>query len=57
MSIPVEPSLLQDEVQVFNAKLHKELIGPDGDIVLWLDIAELFGHCPVIPLQTLEVTA
>ena len=55
MSIPVEPYLLQDEVQVLNAKLRKLLIGPDSDIVLWLDIADLSDHCPIIPLQTLEV--
>ena len=53
MSIPVEPSLLQ--VQILSAKLRKKLIGPDGENVLRLDIADLFGHCPVIPLQTLEV--
>ena len=31
MSIPAEPSLLQDEVQVFNAKLCELLSGPAGD--------------------------
>ena len=39
MSILVEPSLLQDEVQVFNA------IGPDCDNALQLDIANLSDNC------------
>ena len=30
-------------------------MGPDGDNVLWLDIADLSDHCPIIPLQLLEV--
>ena len=34
---------------------HKQLIGPDGDNVLRLDIADLSDHCPVILLQTLAV--
>ena len=55
MSIPVEPSLLQNEVQILNAKPCKQLTGPDGDNVLRGDIADLSDHCPVIPLQTLEV--
>ena len=55
MSIPSESSLLQNEVQILNAKLHKLLIGPGGDNVLWPDIADLSDHCPVISLQTLEV--
>ena len=55
MSIPMKPSLLQNEVQTFNVKLRKKLIGPDGDKVLQLDIADLSNHCPVIPLQMLEV--
>ena len=54
MPIPAEPSLLQNEVQILNAKPHK-LNGPGGDNVLWLDIADLSDHCPVILLQTLEV--
>ena len=41
MSIPAEPSLLQNEVQILNAKSHKQLIGFDGDNVLWLDNANL----------------
>ena len=45
MSIPAEPSLLQNEVQV---------TGPGGD-VLRPDIADLSDLCPVIQLQTLEV--
>ena len=49
MSIPAEPSLLQNEVQILNAKLRKWLIGPGGDIVLQPDIADLSDHCPVIP--------
>ena len=55
MSIPSESSLLQNEVQILNAKPHKQLIGPGGDSVLWPDIADLSDHCPVISLQTLEV--
>ena len=49
MSIPSESSLLQNEVQILNAK------PPGGDNVLRPDIADLSDHCPVIPLQTLEV--
>ena len=49
MSILAEPSLLQDEVQVFNA------IGPDCDNALQLDIANLSDNCPDITLQMLEV--
>ena len=52
MSIPVEPSLLQNEVQILNAK---PLIGSGGDSVLLLDIADLSDHCPVISLQMLKV--
>ena len=55
MSIPSESSLLQNEVQILNAKPHKYLIGPGGDNVLGPDIADLSDHCPVIPLQMLEV--
>ena len=55
MFIPVELPPLQDEVQILNAKLHKKLIGPDGDNVLRLIIADLSDHCLVIQLQTLEV--
>ena len=55
MSIPAEPSLLQNEVQILNAKPHKKLIRSDGDSVLQLDIADLSDHCPVISLHTLEV--
>ena len=55
MSIPSESSLIQNEVQILNAKLHKKLIGPGGDNVLRPDIADLSDHCPVISLQTLEV--
>ena len=53
--ITSEPSLLQDLVQALHAKLRKKLIGPDGDNVVRSDIADLSDHCPVIPLQTLEV--
>ena len=55
MSIPAEPSLLQNEVQILNAKPCKKLIGPGCDNVLWSDVADLSDHCPVIPLQTLKV--
>ena len=57
MSIPSKSSLLQNEVQILNAKPHKYmyLIGPGGDNVLRPDIADLSNHCPVISLQTLEV--
>ena len=55
MSIPSESSLLQNEVQILNAKPRKWLIGPGGDNVLRPDIADLSDHCPVISLQTLEV--
>ena len=55
MSIPSESSLLQNEVQILNAKPHKKLTGPGGDNFLPPDIAELSDHCPVILLQTLEV--
>ena len=55
MSIPAEPSLLQNEVQILNAKPRKQFIGSGGDNVLWPDIADLSDHCPVIPLQMLEV--
>ena len=54
MSIPAKPSLFQYEVQVFNAEPCKELSGPDGDSVLWFNIADLSDHCSVILLQTLE---
>ena len=52
MSIPAEPSLLQNKVQILNPKT---LIGPGGDNVLWPDIADLSDHCSVILLQMLEV--
>ena len=32
MSIPVGPSLLQNEVQILNAKPRKNLIGSGGDL-------------------------
>ena len=53
MSIIAEPSLFQNEVQTFNAKLCKWLFGSGGDNVLRFDIADLSDHCPVISLQTL----
>ena len=55
MSIPAESSLLQNEVQILNAKPNKKLIGPGGDIVLRPGTADMSDHCPVISLQTLEV--
>ena len=55
MSIPAEPSLLRNEVQILSAKPRKYLIGSGDDSVLRLDIAGLSDHCPVILLQTLEV--
>ena len=55
MSIPAEPSLLQIEVQILNAKPRKYLIGSGGENILRLDIADLSDHCPVISLQTLEM--
>ena len=55
MSIPAKPSLLQNEVQLLNAKPRKQLTGPSGDNILQPDIADLSDHCPVITLQTLEV--
>ena len=51
----MEPSLLQNEVQILNARPYKYLTGLGGDNILQLDIADLSDHCPVIPLQTLEV--
>ena len=54
-SIPAKPSLFPNEVQILNAKPHKELIGSGGDNVLQLDIADLSDHCLVISLQMLEV--
>ena len=54
MSIPAEPSLFQYEVQVFNSEPCKELSGPDGGSVLWLNIADMSDHCSVISLQMLE---
>ena len=51
MSIPTEPSLLQKEVQILNAKPRNSL----DLVVTWPDIADLSDHCPVVPLQTLEV--
>ena len=54
MSIPAKPSLLQNEVQILNAKPRK-FTGPGGDNILRPDIADLSDHFPVIPLQTLEV--
>ena len=44
MSIPSESSLLQNEVQILNAKPHK-LIGPGGDSVMQPDIAGLSFRC------------
>ena len=55
MSIPAEPSPLQNEIQILNAKPHKSFTGPGCDNVLRPDIADLSDHCPVIPLQMLEV--
>ena len=55
MSIPAEPFLFQNEVQILNANPHKQLTGSGGDNVLQLDIADLSDHCPVNSLQTLEV--
>ena len=55
MSIPAEPSHLQNEFQIFNAKPRKYLVGSAGDNVLRLDIADLSDLCPVISPQTLEV--
>ena len=55
MSIPAEPCLLQNKIQILNPKPCKQLIGPGGDNVLRPDTADLSVHCPVIPLQTLEV--
>ena len=54
MSIPAQPSLLQDEVQIFNAKLCKWLSGPDGGCVSQFYIADLSDHCSVSLLQMLE---
>ena len=55
MSIPAEPSLLQNEVQILNTKPRKKLLGSGDNNVLQLDIADLSDHCPVIFLKTLEV--
>ena len=55
MPVPLESFLLQDEVQVFDAKLRTQLMRSNGSSVLWLDIADLSDHCPVIPLQVLKV--
>ena len=55
MSIPAEPFLLQNVVQILNAKPRKWLTGSGSDNVLWLDTAALADHCPVILLQMLEV--
>ena len=55
MSIPAEPSLLQNEVQILNAKPRKYLIGSRGDNVLPLDVADLSDHCPLILLHMLEI--
>ena len=41
MSIPADPFLLQNEVQLLNANPHKQLTGSGGDNVLRLDIADL----------------
>ena len=54
MSIPAEPSLFQDEAQVFYAEPCKYLSGHDVGSVLWFNIADLSDHCSVISLQTLE---
>ena len=55
MSIPSESSLLQNEIQILNAKPRKLLTGLGGGNVWRPDIADLSDHCPVISLQTLEV--
>ena len=47
--------LLQNEVQILNAKPGRWLIGPGDDNVLRFDIVDLSDHCPVILLQMLEV--
>ena len=44
ISIPAESSLLQNEVQILNAKPCKYLTGSGGDNVLRLDIADLSDH-------------
>ena len=38
VSIPTEPFLFQDKVQILNAKLRKYLIRPDGDSVLRFEL-------------------
>ena len=46
MSIPAEPSLLQNKVQILIAKPRKKLTGPGGDNVLRLDsVIALSFHC------------
>ena len=56
MFVPVEPSLLQNEVQILNAKPPSSSLDlAIGDNVLWLDIADLSDHWPAMPLQTLKV--
>ena len=54
MSIPVEPSLFQNEV-LLNAKQRKSLIRSGSDNVLWLDINRSVSSLPIISLQTMEV--
>ena len=54
MPIPAEPSLFQNEVQVFISEPCKKLSGRDGGSVLWFNIADLSDHCSVISLQTQE---
>ena len=54
MSVPVEPSLLQNEVQILNPSCTTSSL----DLVVTMscdDIAYLSDHCPVISLQKLEV--
>ena len=50
MSISAESSYmyLQNEFQILNAKTGKYLIGSGSDNILWLDVAYLSDHCPVI---------
>ena len=52
MSIPAEPSLLQNEVQCQAGQVAHWIWWYN---ILWLDIADLSDHCPVILLQMLEV--
>ena len=50
-SCSCQPSFLQKTVQILSAKSCKELIGPGGDNVVHLDIADLSNQCPVFPLH------